>query len=115
MQEREDRSTSQLTLSWRGSRLWKPGEFATHLQRQFAGRRDDQRQGSGGAFEPLGAIKQIVRKRQAIGDRFAGAGLGRNQQVSAGRVVREDGGLDLCKSIEVAFRQSSGERRMGGQ
>ena len=35
------------------------------------------------ALEPLGAIQQVVRKRQTIGDRFAGAGLRRNQQVAA--------------------------------
>jgi hypothetical protein len=51
--------------------LVEPGEFAMHLKRQFARRRDDQRQGSRGPLEPLGAVKQVVRKRQAIGNRFA--------------------------------------------
>ena len=86
-----------------------------HLKRQFARRCDDQRQGGGGPFEPFGAIQQVVRKRKAIGDRLAGAGLRRNQQVAAGGVVGQHRGLDLRKPIEVAFRQSSGERRMGGQ
>ena len=95
--------------------LIEPGEFAMHLKRQFARRRDDQRQGSGGPLEPLGAIQQVVRKRQTIGDRFAGAGLRRNQQVAAGGIVGQHRGLDLRQAIEVAFRQSSGERRMGGQ
>ena len=95
--------------------LIEPGEFAMHLKRQFAGRRDDQRQGGRGALEPLGAIQQVVRMRQTIGDRFAGAGLRRNQQIAAGGVVGQHRGLDLCQPIEVAFRQSSGERRMGGQ
>ena len=67
-----------------------------HLKRQLAGRRDDQCQGSRGALEPLGAIKQIRRNRQAIGDGLAGAGLRRDQEVAAGSVVGQDGGLDLC-------------------
>ena len=95
--------------------LIEPGEFAMHLKRQFARRRDDQRQGRGGPLEPLGTVKQVVRKRQAIGDRFAGTGLRRNQQVAAGGIVGQYRGLDLCQPIEVTFRQSSGERRMGGQ
>ena len=85
------------------------------LKGQFAGRRDDQCQGGGGPLEPLGAIKQILRDRQAIGDRLARTGLRRNQEVAAGGFVGQHRGLDLCKPIEVAFRQSSGERRMGGQ
>jgi hypothetical protein len=95
--------------------LIEPGEFAMHLKCQFARRRDDQRQRSRGAFEPFGAVEQVVRKRQAIGDRFAGAGLCRNQQVAAGGIVGENCGLHLSQPIEVAFRQSSGERWMGGQ
>ena len=39
--------------------LIQPGQLAVHLQRQLAGRRDDQRQGRRGALEPLGAIEQI--------------------------------------------------------
>ena len=95
--------------------LIEPGEFAMHLKRQFARRRDDQCQGSGGPLEPLGAIQQVVRERQTIGDRFARTGLCRNQEIAAGGVVGQHRGLDLRKPIEVAFRQSSGERRMGGQ
>ena len=95
--------------------LIEPGQFAMHLQGQFARRRDDQRQRSGGPLEPLGAVEQVVRDREAIGDRLARAGLRRNQQVAAGGIVRQHRGLDLRQPIEVAFRQSSGERRMGGQ
>ena len=39
--------------------LVEPGEFAMHLHRQFARRRDDQRQGRGGPPEPLGTAQQI--------------------------------------------------------
>ena len=91
----------------------EPAEFAMDLQRQFARRRDDQRQGCGGPLEALGVIKQIVRQRQAIGDRLARTGLRRNQQVAAGGIVGQYRGLHLRQPIEVAFRQGSGERRWG--
>ena len=86
-----------------------------HLKRQFAGRRDDQCQGSRGPLEALAAIQQVARDRQTIGDRLAGTGLRRNQQIAAGGLLGEHRALDLRQPIEVAFRQSSGERRMGGQ
>ncbi len=81
------------------------------LKRQFAGRRDDQRQGSRSPLEALGAIEQVVRDRQTIGNRLARTGLRRNQEVAAVGVVGQHRGLDLRQPIEVAFRQGSGERR----
>ena len=95
--------------------LIEPGEFAMHLQGEFARRRDDQGQRRGGPLEPLGAAEQILGDRQPIGDGLAGAGLRRNQKVAAGGVVRQHGGLDRRRPIVVALRQSSGERRTGGQ
>ena len=65
--------------------LIEPGEFAMDLKREFAGRRDDQRQRSRGPLEALGAIQQVVRDRQTIGDRLARTGLRRDQQVAARR------------------------------
>jgi hypothetical protein len=41
--------------------------------------------------------------------------LRRNQEIAAGGLLGEHRALDLRQPIEVAFRQSSGERRMGGQ
>ena len=96
----------------RAGMLIEPGQFALDLQRQFARRRDDQRQRGGGPLEPLGAAEQVVGDRQPIGDGLAGAGLRRNQQVAAGGLVGQHGGLHRRQPIEVAFRQSSGERRM---
>ena len=37
----------------------EPGQLALHLQRQFAGRRDDQRQRRAGRAEGLGAVQQV--------------------------------------------------------
>ena len=90
----------------------KPGEFAVNLQRKLAGRRHDQRQRCAGLFKPLGIAKQIFRDRQTISHRLAGAGLRGNQEIAAIGFVRQNSGLYLSQPIEVAFRQSSGERRI---
>ena len=79
--------------------LIEPGEFAVHLQGEFARRRDDQGQRRGGPFEPRGVAEQIFRDGQPIGHGFAGAGLRRNQQVAAGGGVRQHGGLHRRRAI----------------
>ena len=72
--------------------LIEPGEFAMHLKRQFAGRRDDQRQRSRGPLEPLGAIKQVAlrspdHRRPSCPNRSAPkpAGRGRRRRRPAPR------------------------------
>ena len=95
--------------------LIEPGEFAMDLQRKLARRRHDQRQRRAGPLEPLGAAEQFMGNRQPIGDGLAGAGLRRDQQVAAGSIIGEDGGLHRRQGIEIALGQSSGERRTGGQ
>ncbi len=92
----------------------EPCEFAMNLQREFARRRDDQSKRCGGPLEPLGIAQKIFCDGEAIGDGFAGAGLRRDQQVAAGGIVREHRGLHRRQPIIVAFRQGSGERRIGG-
>ncbi len=93
--------------------LIEPGEFAMDLKREFARRRDDQRKRCSGPLEPLRVAEQVFCDRKAVGDGLAGAGLRRNQQVAAGGIVREHRGLHRRQPIIVAFRQSSGERRIG--
>ena len=95
--------------------LIEPGEFAVDLKRQFARRRDDQRQRCAGPLEPLGIAEQFGGNRQAIGDGLAGAGLRRHQQIAAGGVIGQHGGLHRRQGIEIALGQSSGERRTCGQ
>ena len=72
----------------------EPGQFGLHLQREFASGGDDQGQGCAGLGQPLGALgHEIGGHGQAIGHGLAGAGLGRDQQVTArGRL--QHGGLD---------------------
>ncbi len=72
----------------------EPGQFALDLKREFAGRRHDQGKRRTGLPEPLGIIEEIFGDRQPVGDGLAGAGLGRHQEVAAGRFVREHGKLD---------------------
>ena len=60
----------------------EPAELARDLQRQFPRRRDGQHQRGGGRTEALGLTQDGWCNGQAIGDRLAGSGLGRNQQVA---------------------------------
>jgi hypothetical protein len=53
----------------------EPGELALDLQRQFARRRDDQRQRLAGAAEGFGLAEQGRGDGEPIGDSLAGAGL----------------------------------------
>ena len=92
----------------------EPGQFAMDLQRELARRCHDQRQRCAGLLEPLGIAEQVLRDRQAIGDGLAGAGLRGNQQIAAVGGIRQHGGLHLRQPVEIALRQSSGERRMCG-
>ena len=54
------------------------------LQRQLAGRRDDQRQRLAGGLEALGVAEQGRGHGEAEGDGLAGAGLRGDEQVAAG-------------------------------
>jgi len=91
--------------------LIEPCQFAMHLQRQFPRRRDDQGQRCRGRCEPLGVAKQFARDGEPIGDGFARAGLGRNQEVAAGSVIRQHRQLDRGRLVVIAFRQCARERR----
>ena len=95
--------------------LIEPCEFALHLQGQFARRRDDQGKRCRSPGEPLGMPKNILGRRQPIGDGFAGAGLRRNQKVAVKCCRRKHGGLDRGQLIVIALGQSASERRAGGR
>ena len=86
----------------------EPGEFAMDLQRQFARRRDDQGQRCGRPLEPFGIAEQFVGDRQPIGDGLAGAGLRRDQQIAAGGVVGQHGGLHRRQRIVSCARPELG-------
>ena len=60
----------------------EPGQLAMHLQRELAGRGDDERQRLCSAAEVLGVAEQGGSERQAEGDGLAGARLGGDEQVA---------------------------------
>ncbi|MHC2734678.1 hypothetical protein ACVMFA_000439 [Bradyrhizobium liaoningense] len=74
--------------------LVEPGQLALNLKRELAGRRHDQGERRGRRSELLGVIKKILRDGQSVGDRLAGAGLGRHQKVTAAGFVGKHGELD---------------------
>ena len=91
--------------------LVEPGQLALDLQRQFAGRRHDQRQRRAGRAHPLFVAEQGFAKRQAKGDGLAGAGLGRDQKVAADGFGRQHSRLHGGGFGIVLLRQRAGERR----
>jgi len=98
----------------RAGKFIKPCQFALHLQREFARRRDDQRQRRAGPFETLGFTEEIFCNRQPIGDGLAGSGLRRNQEIAAVGGRRQHRGLNLGQRIIIACRQGPGKRRTCG-
>ena len=97
----------------RAAILIKPGQFALHLHRQFAGRRDDQGDRLGAAVETVGVAEQVLGDRQAIGHGLAGAGLRRHQKVAADSGFGQHAGLDRRQIGVIAFSQGTGEMRAG--
>ena len=100
---------TQDTILRTGRRI-EPFEFAPHLHRQFARRRDHQGERVRRRAETLRAVQQRRRHGQAECDRLARAGLGRNQQVGArrrGQHLLLDGGEDRVAVIG----EGSGENR----
>ena len=82
-----------------------------HLQRELAGRRDDEGERRCGAAEVLGVAEQGRARGESEGDGLAGAGLGGDEQVAPLRALFEDGGLNGGGFVVVALRQGL---RQGG-
>ena len=59
----------------------KPFQFAANLHGEFARRRNNEGEWRGGWREAFRAIEKRGRNRDTEGDRLAGTGLGRDQQV----------------------------------
>ena len=93
----------------------KPRQFALHLQREFAGWRDDQRSRRRASLEAFGVAEEVLRNRQPVGDGLAGAGLRRHEEIAIDGLVSHDGGLHRGRFIVVARFEGAGERRGGGQ
>ena len=71
----------------------EPGKLTLDLDRQLPRGGDDKGQGCAGAAEALVLTQQRGGKRQAVRDGLARAGLGRDQQVPAGRFFDQDRNL----------------------
>ena len=95
--------------------LVEPSKLTLHLQRQFARRRDDQRERLAGAAEGLRLAEQGRTDGEAIGDSLAGAGLRRDEQVAAGGGLLQHGALHRRGFGIVAFGERARERRTRGQ
>ena len=93
----------------------KPGKLALHLQRQFTGRRDDQRQRLARRAHGGGAFQQGFGDGQAIGHGLARTGLRRDQQVAAFRIRFQHGPLHGRGDGVIALSEGAGKRRMAGQ
>ncbi len=87
----------------------EPGQFALHLQCQFARGRDHQRQRQAGRAHRAGAFQQGVGNRQAIGDGLARSGLGGDQQIAAFGLGLQHGGLHGGGVFIIAFGKGAGE------
>ncbi len=71
----------------------EPDELAADLKRQLARGRDDEGQRPGrGRHAPIGA-EQIARHGETEGDRLAGSGLRRDDEIATMGLVLEHGGL----------------------
>ena len=93
----------------------QPRQFALHLQRQFARRRDDQRQGLAGAGEGFVGSQQRRGDGEPIGYRLARAGLGGDQQVAPCGGLFEHRVLDGCRIGVIAFVERTRKRRARGK
>ena len=89
----------------------EPAEFAADLQGQFACRRDDERQWAFGQRCPANLSEQFGRKCQSKRDRFARAGLRRNDQVASRGIGCDGSGLNRGGCRIAALGQSLAQDR----
>ncbi len=87
----------------------EPGEFALHLKRQLARRRDYQGQRRTRRSHRVGAVQQCIGDGQAVGDGLARPGLCRHQKVAAFGILFEHGGLHRGGQVIFAFGKGAGE------
>ena len=91
-----------------GARLSiKPGQFAPHLHRQFACRRDDQRQGRASRTKAFVTVQDRRGNRQTKAHRLARAGLRRHQKIAALECTVGDRSLHRGQCI-IAFCSEGG-------
>ncbi len=92
----------------------EPFQLAADLQRQFAGRRDDQRHRRARLGQVVATVQQLARHGQAESDGLARTGLGGHDQVAALGVILDNGGLDGGRrGIATRGKGSRQDRRQG--
>ena len=89
----------------------KPFQFACHLQRQFARRRDHQSQRAVGVKQLVLPGQNLVSNGNTEGNGFARTGLRRNQNVTSLGFGGQHGLLHGSQSFIALSRQSRGQRR----
>ncbi len=98
----------------RASVAVEPVEFALHLDRQFARRRDDQRQRSARRRKSFRVAKERRGDGETIGHGLAGPGLGGDENVAPFGLRRKHSGLHRRRVGVVALFERTGQRRAGG-
>ena len=78
----------------RAGLLVEPHQFAADLQREFAGRSDNQRERCAGGAELVFTGEEVGGHGEAEGDSLARAGLRRDDEIAPMRFGFEDGSLD---------------------
>ena len=89
----------------------EPGQFAADLEREFAGRRDHQRERSLGEQRQCAIDQQFIADRKSKRDSLARAGLRRNNQIAAARALFDHGGLNRGKGSIAMRGERFGKKR----
>ena len=89
----------------------EPLQLALHLQRQFAGGGDDQRQGCWHIGEPVGTGQKLGCQGNAKRHGFARPGLGRHQRISVCQIRCQHRQLHRCQFGIPTLFQCQAKRR----
>ena len=89
----------------------KPLEFLAHLDRELARRGDHQPERMDRKARPL-TVEDLRGDGEPEGDGLARPGLGRDDEIAAGGLVGDDGGLHRGKSVIATRGDRLAERRM---
>src|SRR5208337_5507596 len=97
----------------RGGILVEPTQLALDLQGEFARWRDNQRDGRGDLTHLLGFTENRRGYGQAISNRLARAGLGRDEDISGFRLLGQHSGLNRRRVVVIALSERTSQRGAG--
>ena len=95
----------------RTGRPIEPDQLAADLQREFAGRRYDERMRFARGKDAIILAEQLGRHGETEGDRLAGSRAGGDDEIPTGGIGFDDGGLDGRRGFVTARGKRAGERR----